>query len=266
MGQRIEINKLSKTFQMEQGSLAVLDDLSFSVADNEFVVVVGPSGCGKTTLLKLISGTIDPTSGDIFLDDIPVTDPPESVAMVFQDFVLLPWKTVLQNVAVGLKIQNDEPPESRKETARHWIEKVGLDGFEDSYPNELSGGMKQRVGLARALAVDPEVLLMDEPFGSLDAQTKDELQTELLALWESEQKTVLFVTHDIDEAIYMADRILVISETPATIKAEFDVNIERPRWRKRHQIEQSDEFARLKKQLREELNLFVAESSSEDDL
>jgi NitT/TauT family transport system ATP-binding protein len=254
MGAHIRADDLTKSFGSGSDTLEVLDGVTFEVEQAEFVVMLGPSGCGKTTILKHIVDTVEPTAGNVYLDGMPKEEAELDVSMVFQDFALLPWKSVLENVAVGLDVRGVETAE-RRATAREWIDRVGLDGFEDAYPSELSGGMKQRVGLARALAVDPDVLLMDEPFGSLDAQTKDRLQTELLNLWNDEQKTVLFVTHDVEEAIYMADRILVLSCKPTTIVDRIDVDIDRPRWNRRLEVEGSDRFTEIRSRLREDLGL-----------
>ncbi|MEF8826720.1 MAG: ABC transporter ATP-binding protein [Halapricum sp.] len=255
MGDAITVENLTKTYTSSQDTLQVLDDLSFTVRDGEFVVVLGPSGCGKTTILKILAGIDDQYDGRIHTNGSPLNGPSEDVSMVFQHYALLPWKPVVENVALPMKVQHTADGRTRKERAYEWIERVGLDGFEDSYPEELSGGMKQRVGIARALAADPAVLLMDEPFGSLDYQTKHELQTELLELWGNEQKTILYITHDIEEALYLADRILVLSERPASITMELDVDIERPRWTRRVSIEEGAEFQRMKRTLREELGL-----------
>lgn len=235
--------------------LAVLEDVSFQVEAGEFVVIVGPSGCGKTTLLKTIAGLVDPSSGDVHVGGRPVVGPSREVAMVFQDFVLLPWKTVLENVALGLKVQEGMARGPRRTRAREWVRRVGLEGFEDHYPSALSGGMQQRVGLARALAVDPDILLMDEPFGSIDAQTRQALQADLLELWAEEQKTVVFVTHDVDEAIFLADRVLVLSSKPATVVGEYTVDIDRPRWDRRLEVEGCDAFERAKQAIYETIGV-----------
>jgi NitT/TauT family transport system ATP-binding protein len=258
MSHSLSVAGLSNSYESGTDSVRVLDGVSFDVGDREFVAIVGPSGCGKTTLLKSIAGVVEPDGGDIVTSAGPVDGPSEDIAMVFQDFRLLPWKTILENVVVGADIQPDRTDGEPAAAAREWIDKVGLAGSEDAYPAELSGGMKQRVGLARALAADPDILLMDEPFGSLDAQTRDRLQTELLRLWHTEQKTILFVTHDINEAIYLADRVLVLSAKPATITTALDVNLDRPRWDRRVDIEGSAEFKRLRTRLREELGLTVS--------
>jgi NitT/TauT family transport system ATP-binding protein len=257
MSQPVVVTGLRKTYGSGAESLRVLDNVSFDVAAGEFVAFVGPSGCGKTTLLKSIAGVVDYDAGDVTTGADRITGPSEDVAMVFQDFRLLPWKTVLENVAVAVEVGSGPAGRDPRAVAGEWLETVGLAGAEDRYPAELSGGMKQRVGLARALAVDPEILLMDEPFGSLDAQTRDRLQTELLRLWGADGQTILFVTHDISEAIYLADRIFVVSPRPATITREFDVPLARPRWNRRVDIEGSETFSRLRKQLREELGLVV---------
>ncbi|WP_340100222.1 ABC transporter ATP-binding protein [Salinibaculum salinum] len=258
MSHSLSVAGLSKSYGSGPDAVRVLEELSFDVGENEFVAIVGPSGCGKTTLLKCIAGVVDYDGGDIVTSGGPITGPSDDIAMVFQDFRLLPWKTVLENVVVGADIQPDRTDRQPEAAAREWIENVGLAGSEDAYPAELSGGMKQRVGLARALAVDPDILLMDEPFGSLDAQTRDRLQTELLQLWDTEQKTILFVTHDINEAVYLADCVLVLSAKPATITTTLDVNIDRPRWDRRVDIEGGSEFKRLRTRLREELGLTVS--------
>ncbi|MFB6135072.1 MAG: ABC transporter ATP-binding protein [Halanaeroarchaeum sp.] len=255
MSTAIEVDNLTQTYQKDDSELCVLDEVTFSVDDGEFVVILGPSGCGKTTLLKTLMGTQPSSSGTVSIDGETLDGPTKRAAMVFQEFVLLPWKTVRENVALGLKVQTDRPEAERNAIAEEWIEKVGLRGTEDAYPSELSGGMKQRVGLARALSVDPQILLMDEPFGSLDAQTKDRLLGELLALWNESSKSVVYVTHDIDEAIYLADRIFLLSEKPASISREFDVGIDRPRWNRRLAVENHDEFRRITSALRDELGL-----------
>lgn len=254
MSRSISVEGLSVDFTSQDSNRAVLHDVSFEVRNNEFVVIIGPSGCGKTTLLKTLAGTVKPTAGQIRIGGTPIQGPHSDVAMVFQEFVLLPWKTVVENVAIGLRVQEGLPCDERREIAHRWIETVGLEEVAYDYPGELSGGMKQRAGLARALAVDPDVLLMDEPFGSLDAQTRDRLQTELLELWDRE-KTVVFVTHDIDEALFLGDRVIVLSDRPASISAHVSVNFTRPRWDRRIDIEKSEEFAELKHTLREHIGL-----------
>ena len=208
--------------------MPVLSDLSFTVADLEFVAVIGPSGCGKSTFLRIVDGLITADSGSVLLDGIEVTGPGLGRGMVFQGFELFPWRTAIENVAFGLEML-DLPAAKRREIAQHYIALVGLSGFEQAYPFQLSGGMQQRVGIARALAIRPTILLMDEPFGALDVQTRDLLQDELLQIWQREQKTVLFVTHSIEEALYLADRIIVFTPRPAKIDRIIDVPFARPR-------------------------------------
>ncbi len=259
MSKQIDIDSVSKTYGSGEDMLQVIEEMDFSVDSNELVVIVGPSGCGKSTLLKMVDGLVTPTNGEVRIGNEIVTGSRPEVGMVFQDFNLLPWRTVLENVKFGLEVQsvNDE---FQREQALEWIEKVGLDGFEDSYPHELSGGMQQRVGLARALAIDPEVLLMDEPFGALDAQTKDQMQTELLRLLANQNKTVVFITHDIREAILIADRVLVMSTKPATILANLDIDFDRPRWNRRTEIETSDLFEEYETRIRKELGLMPTDT------
>lgn len=258
MPKDIEIKNVTKRFGEEPNSVHVLDDISFTVDEGSFVCILGPSGCGKTTLLKMMDGLVDPTDGEIEIGGKTVTDPTDDAALVFQNFELLPWRTTIENVAFGLELRGlDE--KQRNEQARELIERVGLEGFEDHYPSELSGGMKQRVGLARALAVDPEVLLMDEPFGALDAQTKDRMQTQLLNLWEKDQKTVVFVTHDIRESIFLADRVLVMGTKPSSIIADIEIPFERPRWKRRVEVENDDRFEDIEIELRSHLGLMPEE-------
>jgi NitT/TauT family transport system ATP-binding protein len=211
-----------------QDGLLVFDRLSLDVPDLEFLAIIGPSGCGKSTFLRILNGLDSPDSGVIEIDGRPVTGPGAGRAMVFQSFDLFPWRTALENVAFGLEMQG-VPRRERLETARQYVNMVGLAHFAQSYPHQLSGGMQQRVGIARALAVRPEILLMDEPFGALDLQTRDLLQDELLRIWQTDRRTVLFVTHSIEEAIYLADRIIVLSPRPARIVRDIRVPFSRPR-------------------------------------
>jgi NitT/TauT family transport system ATP-binding protein len=208
--------------------LTALDGVNLAVMDGEFVSIVGPSGCGKTTFLSVVDGLIPATAGRILVDGQMVSEPGPDRAVVFQDASLLPWRTVLGNVVYGLECQGVRVREAQ-ERAAHFIAMVGLAGFEHHYPYELSGGMQQRVNLARALVMDPKILLMDEPFASLDAQTRELMQEELLQIWVRARKTVLFVTHQIDEAIYLSDRVVVFSGRPGTVKTVVAVEIERPR-------------------------------------
>ncbi|MGH6885797.1 MAG: ABC transporter ATP-binding protein, partial [Geminicoccales bacterium] len=208
--------------------LPVLADLSFAVAQLEFLAVVGPSGCGKSTLLRIVDGLMPPDHGEILINGASVEGPGHGRGMVFQSSDLFPWRTARGNVEFGLEVMGITRAE-RRELSRHYIDLVGLQGFEGAYPYQLSGGMQQRVGIARALAIRPEVLLMDEPFGSLDVQTRDLLQNELLQIWGREQKSVIFVTHSIEEAIYLADRVIVFTPRPARIDRIFEVPFPRPR-------------------------------------
>jgi NitT/TauT family transport system ATP-binding protein len=210
------------------GRLLAIDRLSMALDEGEFVTIVGPSGCGKTTFLKIVDGLLAPTGGQLLLDGRRISRPGRDRAMVFQDSSLFPWYSVLRNVAYGLECQGLRATEAR-ERARPFIEMVGLEGFEQHYPYELSGGMQQRVNLARALAVNPDLLLMDEPFASLDAQTRELMQAELLGIWQQANKTVLFITHQIDEAIYLSDRVIVMSARPGRVIADIPIEIPRPR-------------------------------------
>src|SRR5687768_13945496 len=224
----IVANNAAKMFL--DGAVVAFRQLSFAVQRNEILCIVGPSGCGKTTLLRCIAGLTDLSSGELLVQGKPVSGPPDGVAMVFQHFGLLPWKTVYQNAAFGLSMAGT--PEARiKERVAHYLDLVGLVGFEKHYPYQLSGGMQQRVGLVRALAMNPSILLMDEPFAALDAQTREILQEELLQLMErpEERKTMVFITHSIDEAILLGDRIAVMSARPGRIKEVLDMPFGRPR-------------------------------------
>jgi len=225
---KLETKNVKKEFGSGPQRVLAIENISFRVRENEFCVIVGPSGCGKSTLLYLAAGFEKPTSGEILLDGRRIEGPGPDRGFVFQEFALYPWKTVLDNVAFGLEIQGVERKEARKRAEKH-IDVIGLRGFENSYPHTLSGGMKQRVGIARALAYEPEILLMDEPFGSLDAQTKKLMQRELLRVWEHHKKTVLYVTHSVVEATYLADRVVVLTARPSKVKGIVDIDIPRPR-------------------------------------
>ena len=225
---RVTVAGVSKTFESEDGPVRALKDVAFEVRDGEFVCIVGPSGCGKTTLFRIIGGIDRATGGDVLLSGEPVTGPTPNLGIVFQEYHLFPWRTVRENVAFGLE-QTETEAERRRERVDEMLRLVGLEGAADSYPSRLSGGMKQRVAIARALAVDPELLLMDEPFGSVDAQTRNMLHEELLDIWETTGKTVLFVTHDVEEAVKLADRILVMSPGPGSVSEIVDVDLDRPR-------------------------------------
>lgn len=205
-----------------------IQEVSLELREGEFVAIVGPSGCGKTTLLNVVAGFIPPTRGEVLLNGRQVAGPGPDRGVVFQSFALFPWKTVLDNVGFGLKMRGVPKPE-RERVAREFISLVGLAGSEHQYPHELSGGMQQRVGVARVLANHPEVMLMDEPFASVDAQTRMTLQEELTRIWESKRPTILFVTHDVDEAVFLANRVVVLSSRPARVRAVVDIALPRPR-------------------------------------
>lgn len=243
---KLEVRNVSKTYRKGDRSLPVLESLSLTVPELEFLVLLGPSGCGKSTLLRIIDGIESCDSGQIILDGQDVTGTTgHGRGMVFQSFELFPWRTALDNVAFGLEVAGMARKE-RLEAARECINLVGLSGFENAYPHELSGGMQQRVGIARALAIKPSILLMDEPYGALDVQTRDLLQDELLNIWEREKKTVIFVTHSIEEALYLADRIVVMSPRPGRIEKIINVPFERPR---RDSIKADPEFLRMRRQI-----------------
>jgi NitT/TauT family transport system ATP-binding protein len=228
----ILIDELSKTYRRAggKGEVQALADITVSIKDGEFVAVVGPSGCGKSTLLYMVGGFVAMTAGRILVDGKPVTGPGPDRGPVFQEFALFPWRTALDNILFGL--QEQRVPKARaRARALELIEMVHLTGYEHLYPKELSGGMKQRVAIARTLAYDPAILLMDEPFGALDAHTRTMLQDELLAIWERQTKTVLFVTHAVDEAVYLADRVLLMTAAPGRIKADIPITLPRPRRR-----------------------------------
>jgi len=224
--EKIVLKNVSRSYESTQA----LADVSFSVAEGEFCCVVGPSGCGKTTLLRAIAGLDDPDGGSVLVDGDPVSGPGLDRGMVFQEYALFPWRTVRGNIRFGLDQPACDCPDCEARV-QELIDLVGLDGFEDAYPKELSGGMKQRVGIARALAVDPEILLMDEPFGSVDARTRDRLHAELLDIWSQTGQTVVFVTHDIDEAVTLADRVVVMDADPGTVQSSLAIDLERPRER-----------------------------------
>jgi NitT/TauT family transport system ATP-binding protein len=246
----IEIAGLSKTFPArgKDAPVEALKDVSLTINDGEFVTVLGPSGCGKTTLLRMVGGLIRADQGTISLDGKAINGPGPERAMVFQSIALMPWATVLNNVAFGLKLRGVSRSD-RETRAKELLELVGLTGFENRLPGELSGGMQQRVGLARALAVDPKILLMDEPFGALDEQTRRLLQEELLQIWETTRKTVIFITHSMEEAVLLGDRIVLMSPRPGRVVDVLPVPLPRPRAATVDQIEGSAEFAAITAQL-----------------
>lgn len=226
--EKLKIKNISKVFVDKKGSYPTIDNVSFDVYDGEFLVLLGPGLCGKTVLLNIIAGLEPATEGEIFLDGKKIEGTQSTIGMVFQKKAIFPWKTVMQNVEFGLKMRGIKKTE-RREIAQKFISLVGLDNFENSYPHELSGGMKQRVGIARAYANDPEVLILDEPFGALDAQTRYAMQDEIIRIWESEKKTIIFITNNIEEALYLGDRIVLLSKCPAQVKEIYPIHLPRPR-------------------------------------
>lgn len=225
---KVEIDAIRKVFQTSRGEVVALHDTSLTIANNEFICVVGPSGCGKTTLLNILAGLDVPTSGEVRIDGASIHGPSSERGVVFQQYALFPWLTVRQNVEFGLKLKGIGKAE-RRSIAEKYIESVGLKDFANAFPKELSGGMKQRVAIARAYAVNPQLLLLDEPFGALDAQTRTQLQVELLNTWEQEQKTCFFITHDVEEAVLLASRVVVMSARPGRIKAIVPIDLKHPR-------------------------------------
>jgi NitT/TauT family transport system ATP-binding protein len=224
----LEVKGLGKTFQSHQGEVTALQDINFKTHRRELVCVIGPSGCGKSTLIRILAGLESHTSGEVLLDGKPVNGPGRDRGMVFQGYTLFPWLTVKKNVMFGLEMNNAGRNEAESQ-ARQWLELVGLTKFADAYPHQLSGGMKQRVAIARALANQPRILLMDEPFGALDAQTRAKMQNHLLEIWKNIDITILFITHDLDEAIFLADRILVLKAHPGAVQELIEVPVPRPR-------------------------------------
>ncbi len=250
----LEVRQLSKVFFEENDSrkpgLVALYNISLAIRKNEFVSLLGPSGCGKTTLIRIIAGLLPADCGEVLVNGQAVTVPGRDRCMVFQQFGLLPWRTVLSNVEFGLEIDG-VPKDERSARAGQYLELVGLKGFERYYPHQISGGMQQRVGIARALSKKPDILLMDEPFGAVDAQTREQLQEELLKIWSRTDTTVVFVTHSIDEALYLSDRVVVMQARPGRIKEEVSVDLPRPRWE--GDVKADPRSAQLRSQLRESL-------------
>jgi NitT/TauT family transport system ATP-binding protein len=224
----LEVRNLSKEFTSQQGQVTALRDINFKTHRREFVCVIGPSGCGKSTLIRILAGLESPSSGEVLLDKKPVFEAGPERGMVFQGYTLFPWLNVKENVMFGLRMQGYNQATAESE-ALSWIALVGLEKFAQAYPHQLSGGMKQRVAIARALANKPRILLMDEPFGALDAQTRSKMQANLLEIWRNIDITVLFITHDLDEAIYLADRILVLKSNPGEVDELIEVSVPRPR-------------------------------------
>lgn len=225
---KLKIDNVYKEYQGRNGKTIALNGVSLDIKENEFICVVGPSGCGKSTLLNIIAGLLEPTSGTVSLDGKVIEGTGVERGVVFQQYALFPWRTVLKNVMFPLEMKK-VPKDEAEAIARKYIKSVGLEGFEKSFPKELSGGMKQRVAIARAYAANPEVLLLDEPFGALDAQTRVQLQSELLETWEKEKKTCFFITHDVDEAVILAQRVIIMSARPGRIKKIVDIDIPYPR-------------------------------------
>jgi ABC-type nitrate/sulfonate/bicarbonate transport system ATPase subunit len=249
----LQIAGVERRFAGAGGGTLALQATSLSVAENDFVTILGPSGCGKSTLLRIVAGLDHPTAGEVLLDGTRIAGPGADRGMVFQSYTLFPWLDVLDNVCFGLR-ERGLPRSQQREIAQGFIAKVGLAGFEHHYPKQLSGGMQQRTAIARALANNPRILLMDEPFGALDHQTRELMQELLLGIWEAERKTVLFVTHDIDEAVFMAGRVVVMSARPGRIKLDRPVELAHPR---HYSIKTTPAFAVLKAELTESVRVEV---------
>lgn len=255
---QLAIQGVSRVFESPNGPRTqALQPIDLKVQANDFVTILGPSGCGKSTLLRIVAGLERPSTGQVLLDGAPVNGPGADRGMVFQSYTLFPWLTVAQNIRFGLR-ERGLPEAQQKERSDFFIAKVGLRGFENHFPKQLSGGMQQRTAIARALANDPKILLLDEPFGALDNQTRVLMQELLLGIWESARKTVLFVTHDIDEAIFMANRVAVFSARPSRIKSDIAVDLPHPR---HYTLKTTPEFMQLKARLTEEIR---AESIAAD--
>ncbi len=260
MTAKIQVIGLAKAFRARGQIVTALHDFNLTVAEGEFVCVVGPSGCGKSTLLRILGGLSTPSAGEVRL--LPGKNGAPLQSIVFQEYAIFPWKTVIDNVAFGLEMRGVGKAE-RHAVARDWLLKVGLAKFADAYPHQLSGGMKQRVSIARAFANDPEILLMDEPLGALDAQTRAVLQEELIRIWEASRKTVVYITHSIEESILLGDRVVLMTAHPGTLKCEFVVPFKRPR---EFELTGTPEFSRLNygiwKELQGEVKLAMEQQSS----
>jgi len=240
----LALDSIGKNFFQNdtESELNVISDISFRVDDGEFLSIIGPSGCGKTTLLRIISGLEQPSTGKIFLNEIEVVEPYGKVGLIFQEYALFPWRTVIDNVAFSLEIQHI-PKKIRRDRARCLLSTFGLEGFENRFPKELSGGMKQRVAIARTLINEPKLLLMDEPFGALDSQTRNAMQEFLLKIWQETKKTILFVSHNIDETVFLSQKVLGLSQRPGRIKLTLPIDLPYPRERT------GQEFNRYRKQI-----------------
>ena len=243
-GIKLHIHHVSKIYRSDDNEVVAIDEIDLKIKNKEFATILGPSGCGKSTLLRIVAGLIKPTRGVVRLDGNVISGPGQDRGMVFQSYTLFPWLTVKENIQFGLEISG-MPKVKQEEIAEEFVKKVGLKGFERSYPKGLSGGMKQRVAIARALANNPAILLLDEPFGALDAQTRALMQELLTQVWEELQKTILFVTHDVEEAIFLSDRVFVMTARPGKIKAEIDIPLERPR---SYELKSTEAFFGLKQQ------------------
>ena len=246
----LKVDSLKKNFQDREGEIVALGNISFSVHQREFICVIGPSGCGKSTLIRIIAGLEKQTSGSILLDSKPIDSPSSDRGMVFQNYTLFPWLTIKKNIMFGLIMSKTDRQEANTK-AMDWLELVGLSEFSDLYPHQLSGGMKQRVAIARALATRPRILLMDEPFGALDAQTRAQMQSYLLQIWGSLDITIIFITHDLEEAVYLADRIFVLGSSSNQLQEIVEIPVSRPR--KPDQF-LSSEFLATKKHLEDLIN------------
>jgi len=241
---KLHIHNVSKTYHSDGKDVLAIDEIDLKITDQEFATILGPSGCGKSTLLRIVAGLIKPTRGVVRLDGRAISGPGGDRGMVFQSYTLFPWRTVKGNIQFGLEM-SDMPKTKQEQIVQEFVDKVGLRGFEDTYPKGLSGGMKQRVAIARAMANNPAILLLDEPFGALDAQTRALMQELLTQVWEELHKTILFVTHDVDEAIFLSDRVFIMTARPGNIKAEIDIPLERPR---SYEIKSAEAFLSLKNQ------------------
>ncbi|MFY1632931.1 ABC transporter ATP-binding protein [Solwaraspora sp. WMMB335] len=239
MSYKLEGRSLGKTFTRRDSALTVLEDVSIAVRPGEFVSIIGASGCGKTTLLRMLHGLIAPTTGEVLIDGERIDGPTRQRGFVLQQASLLPWRTVLDNVTFGMELDH-LPGAQAKARARELIKLVGLTGFESHYPSEISGGMQQRVNIARALAIEPDILFMDEPFAAVDAQTREVMQAELLRIWDLDRKTVVFVTHQLDEAVYLSDRVIVLGARPGRVREILTIDLPRPRTLA---VKRSHEFA-----------------------
>ncbi|NOU99854.1 ABC transporter ATP-binding protein [Paenibacillus planticolens] len=270
MTTKISIQHVQKTFRIQRNlghlkedlqPISALQDINLEVKQGEFMVIVGPSGCGKSTLLDLLAGLTKPSSGQILLDGKAITGPNLDRGIVFQQYALFPWKTTLANVEFGLEAKG-VPRKERREKALSFINLVGLSGFENRYPHEISGGMKQRVAIARSLAYDPEVLLMDEPFAALDAQTRETLQSELLRIWEATKKTIIFITHGIEEAVYLGQRVAVMTSRPGRIKKVLDIPFQARR--NEDDLRSNPEFVKLRHEVWELLKDEVSKAQEQE--